>query len=218
MTALACKSGIDVSRPDLAERLNALRCHFDDIGNQWDDRVQVTEFGDFQRYFEGRFSIVSKLRIFAGDIEYMAYAVTYCVPSAFYGGPSSGGMQTPVLRHFGNPDDGDKHVVLLPIVEFIQDSEIPIPSGSVVVMRFYPAHQRILHFQCGLPFKNMTNGLYETLLVGLDWHGRFLRPWSINGSPDPHITGVKCRAEVAADIANQARDAKGPSVGGSLCR
>ena len=191
----------------LAEGIDNLCGALVKLNERWDNRLKPVEMFNVHAYFKGRFAIISEFSFSASDSE-RYLVVAYCRPSANNFTPIIG-FDDRVLSKLGDHGGRNKHVVFLPVTEFIQGDKHLVSPTLEVAMCFYDISKESADICCGLAFESFSRNRYKAFNIIGNGDGMLSIRFIVDRAMQPHPAKIGTCPQVMADVTNEARNLKG---------
>ncbi len=187
-----------LGRESFFEGFDRLRAGFVKITESWDHRLAFDEVVRAKNYFNGRFALAAELSIDIRGQDWRCFvAVNYEFADAKSRERYAMCCEAACTQH--------DHVVFVPVREFVQSDQGPIPSVGEIAVRFYRIPKYRLGPFDGPAYRSLFNGFQKSLPIICDGH-RLLgwSPWAVMGGPNQaHPSIVQRSAKVGDCIAGK---------------
>lgn len=194
--------GVSFGEP-VYERLKSLAGDFQELNHCWKERLRVVDVISADMYFAGRFSLLFDLEDLPGDRSYSEIAVAFGLRDS---GPEAVNV-CGVDHHVGARGDewhNQKHVMLLPVAQFVEEAERPGAIIGKVLVEAQVLREKRNGIVGALLYRRSSDGRYKAFSVAGD--GKCCLSLTALGPIQPHPCAVEGVAKIGDGICRKAGD------------
>lgn len=193
------KSRVVFTGEGFAERVERLDTILKGLEQEWDNAPFLNSNYTIEDYLEGRFTFVAKFITRRGGVV-KHWAMTYQIDFIETKNGTVINSNGDIFHEELTESKAD-HVVLIPVIEFIQGHESGATPRLNVSVRIQPLNQERFSFITHPSYRSIINCGYQALPIISNWERVF--PRSPRSAYQPHPRAIQGASKVANNITSQ---------------